>query len=271
MSRKKFTPDQIRDVLKQISSLNLTLVGGQAVNLLAYHYRKPGLEWDKELPFTSEDLDLLGGKLEAVAIQSHCGGKIRHADVEHAGPNSAVILIPMEEGSLRIDVLKYICGPSPEDINRNAIEIHGKEKLRGIKLRVIHPIHGLESKAACLQDLCQTGRQDAKHLRLSVLIAKGYLAEKLNPVREFFNAAERIFSLAGSERGLYAFVCENISIEKAIPLEILSGKSAFKEFLSLRIPQLQKDLATKRLKYIQIQKRIADGTIHLPNKTKETR
>lgn len=56
------TPEDLKDVLStlQEAGLEAIIVGGQAVNLWAYHYSLDCPELKEWLPFSSEDLDFFG-------------------------------------------------------------------------------------------------------------------------------------------------------------------------------------------------------------------
>lgn len=75
MSKK--TPEEIREILIKIKSpSDLILVGGHAINLWASAYRDKIPQLNEFLPFSSEDLDFIGGRIEAVEIQRILGGDL---------------------------------------------------------------------------------------------------------------------------------------------------------------------------------------------------
>ena len=54
-------------------------------------------------------------------------------------------------------------------------EYEGKGKLKGLGLSVLNPVLCLEGKLKSVVGLPQFGRQDLKHLKMTVLIVRAYL------------------------------------------------------------------------------------------------
>ena len=72
----KLTPENLHNIFIQLqeNGLEAVVVGGQAVNLWAYQYWQQEPKLKEYLPFTSEDLDFYGGKVEAILCQETLGG-----------------------------------------------------------------------------------------------------------------------------------------------------------------------------------------------------
>jgi len=73
---KKFELSFIQEALDRLVAEGFTgvLVGGHAVNFWAFFYKQPTPEWDELLPYTSEDVDFLGGRPEALLCKRLFGG-----------------------------------------------------------------------------------------------------------------------------------------------------------------------------------------------------
>ena len=106
-------------------------------------------------------------------------------------------------------------------------------------------------KTAALAQLPQGGRQDGKHLKLSILIVHAFLLERLGEVCPILNTIERIFDLAKEELGLRVWHRNGIAVEKALPLEAIAAQpdERFHKFLAMRLPQLVAQLADSRERY----------------------
>jgi hypothetical protein len=103
------TPEDLKDVLSQLqdAGLDAIIVGGQAVNLWAYRYSFdcPVQKWS---PFSSEDLDFFGGRVEAMLCHEVLGGQITLNRDFGPSPNAGVVLVNWSNRQLRIDVLASV-------------------------------------------------------------------------------------------------------------------------------------------------------------------
>jgi hypothetical protein len=74
----KLTPKNLREILLQLQpeQLDVVLVGGQAINFWAELYYPKIESLSQYLPFASEDLDFLGGRLEVLSCQKILGGEV---------------------------------------------------------------------------------------------------------------------------------------------------------------------------------------------------
>lgn len=228
-----------------------TLVGGHAVNFWAEIYKKPTVAWSELLPFTSEDVDFLGGRAEALLCKKLFGGKSNLNDGTDPSPQAGVILAPIAGRIVRFDIITSIIGVSTFSAQRDAMKYEGSLHLGGA-LNVLHPLHCLFGKTAALAQLPQGGRQDLKHLKLSVLIVNAFLMERLNEVRPLLNTIENIFDLANNELGLRVWRAHGVEIEKALPLDSIAaqGDERLQKFAAVRLPQLLAQLKETRQRYL---------------------
>lgn len=157
------------------------LVGGHAVNVWAWFYRKRiGKVLNDWLPLTSKDLDLVGTVAMLEELKQMFGGQYRLS-----GPRSPVVgQLTFEIGgkNLKVDVLKDVFGLDPKDLKLEAPVIHLSSEGGGQKVRVIAPIILLQAKAANLAKLDQKDRNDHKHVCLMLLVVRAYLTELLETV-----------------------------------------------------------------------------------------
>ena len=166
-----YTPDEVQAIFNSVKDLDIVLVGGQAVNLWASFYREETSELENYLPFASEDIKFYGGKLEAIACRNRLGGELILNNTFDPSPNTAVLLVNFNNKKLRLDFLGSVFGVSDFEIANNFKIISLKEAPE-LKLKVLHPILCLEGKLKSVVSLPQQGRQDLKHLRMSVLFVK---------------------------------------------------------------------------------------------------
>jgi hypothetical protein len=178
----KLTPKNLCEILRQLHSaqLDVVLVGGQAVNFWAELYYPKIPDLNQYLPFASEDLDFYGGRLEALSCHKILGGEVFLNKDFDPSPNTGVVLVDFLQQKLRIDFLGTIYGVSEAEIYDTAIPFLGKGELEGIDFKILHPILCLEGKLHCLRHLSQVGRQDLKHVKMSLLCLQEYLKELAN-------------------------------------------------------------------------------------------
>ncbi len=256
----KLTPETLRNLLIQLCEVDLIVVGGQAINLWALQYYQPTLEWQSLQPYSSEDLDFYGGRLEAVQCAEVLQGRLTLAKDFDPTPNMGLILLDWQESRLRIDILASVYGLADAEIKNTALTFTGTESLQGVVLQVLHPMLCLETKLKCLRSLDQTNRQDEKHLRLAILILRSFFTSQLltQPPRSLLNFIERVFDNVLTDAGLNAWYRYGIAIEAAIPLEQIQllDVPQWQAFLSIRWEQLLAQCGEKRSRYEQLMHRL---------------
>ena len=250
---KKFELSFVQEALDRLVAAGFTgiLVGGHAVNFWAFFYKQPTPEWGELLPFTSEDVDFLGGRTEALLCKKLFGGVSNLNDGTDPSPQAGVILAPLNGTTIRFDIITSIIGVDSREVGKKALTRPGVPP--AASLRVLHPLHCLFGKTAGLAQIPQAGRQDLKHLKLSILIVHAFLTERLGEVRPLLNNIESIFDLAMNELGLRVWHRHGIAIEKALPLEALADQSdeRLRKFAEMRLPQLLKQLEETRRRYVE--------------------
>ena len=251
-----WTCSDLTDVFRRLveAGVDFVVVGGQAVNLWSQHYHVEGTEseamWRELEPFTSHDLDCLGGSTDAAQAASALGAEAVFYDPfsRVPAPNSGTLTVPVGERELLIHFLHSIYGANRDEVRRTAQSFPVAEK----KLLVMHPLICLESKVDCLLGLDQHGRQDLKHVRLGCLITHAFLTARMPSAsaRDILDAAERIMRLATSEAGLRVRLRHGVECESALPLSAIEAASSdsgpFTRFLQIRWPQLRLKLDQRR-------------------------
>jgi hypothetical protein len=181
----------------QAAGWDAVLVGGQAVNVWAWRYQQDSPAWRELRPYTSRDLDYHGGLAEARLAMQVLGARGRLNTGADPGPNAGVLTVSLPDGrELLVEILTGVFGVGVAELERTAVTWSGAGVLSELTLRVIHPLLLLEGKTAALQGLPQADRQDAKHLRILVLIVRQWLREQLADPRTVFRALERLATCA---------------------------------------------------------------------------
>lgn len=248
-----FTVDDLASVFRtlQADGWAAVLIGGQAVNLWADRYQQDSCEWDELRPYTSRDLDYHGGLAEArLAMRVlHARGRLNTGS--DPGPNAGVLQVALPDGrELLVDILTGVYGVSAAEIERTAVSWSGVGLLSDLTLRVIHPLLLIEAKTASLRGLPQAGRQDAKHLRMLILIVRQWLREQLAHPRSTFRAVERLVTCAASPAGLHAFT-QGIDLMQSLPLDDMRCGVGYAAFFDRRWPQLNDKLSEKRERHLR--------------------
>jgi hypothetical protein len=151
----------------------LLLVGGQAVNLWALYYHDRTAEL---APFVSRDVDVLGDRETLEALGKLTGVKPQFFPLRPPSNEVGVVIAKDASGlPLLIEVLRHVHGVSNEELREPAYTLVIGE--RPVRVQVPGPIALLQAKIANLADLKQTGRQDARHVRILARLLPAYLGD----------------------------------------------------------------------------------------------
>ena len=241
---KERTPlglSEVADLLDQSpSTRKATLVGGQALNVLAVHY---GL--DAIATAVSEDIDFFGDAALAREASKAWGGHTRKAGMEDHTPNSALVLVEIHGQTHQIDFMSQILGVQANELEAWAATIEVDEK----KFRVMHPLHVLQSQLENVYgmlDRRRMGPRAVSRTRLAVRVAERSIRGYLNggDIRAALKAAERVSEIAATRAGLRAWHVDGLDLLTAIP----SHSKWPTEFLEKRLPQIRDLLSKQRAK-----------------------
>ena len=256
-----WSSSDLREIYRRLLDANVefVVVGGQAINLWSQHYRLDGnlpeAAWQELEPFTSRDLDCLGGSVDAAEAARALSAEVTFYDPFSRAwtPNSGTLTVPVGERELTIHFLHSVHGANRDEVRRTAraIPLDGKE------LRVMHPLVCFESKVDCLLGLDQHGRQDLKHVKLGCLITRAFLHSRIDgAARDVLDAVERVMRLGTSEAGLRVWLQFEVECESALPISAIEAAASANEklanFLRLRWPQLRLKLDQRRAHYREI-------------------
>lgn len=271
----KKTPSELKSVLSRIDpESDLILVGGQAINIWASVYQNRIPELQQFLPFSSEDLDFVGSKIDAIQIQQTLGGDLTLNQNFTPSPNTGVLITQAQNRNLRIDFLASVFGLGDSEVAASAVRFEGREKLAGINLKILNPILCLEGKLKAYTGLPQAGRQDKKHLQISLLVVGQYVKDicQQNQPRDGLKLVEKIFKTAKSDAGLQVWVRDRLDLLDSIPVKTIDSlpDPSWSKFREIRLPQAIKEIAARRDKYQQIEANLNLRRESIANKQKRS-
>lgn len=150
MSRER--PLSYRDTAKVLArlggDLSIVLVGGQAVNFWAEHYRTRALDLG-DGPFTSADIDFTGTRQEILTSAKRLGGTALLPEAFAPPPSSGIVIFRDDDGfEHTIDFLMAVYGVD-DGVDRRSVPIemldeHGAPT--GVRFRVMQPVDCLWSR-----------------------------------------------------------------------------------------------------------------------------
>ena len=267
---KLWTPDELDSSYIRLldGGVDFVVIGGQAVNLWSRQYcartEELALRWGELEPFASYDLDLLGGRLEVEAAAKALTARARYFEsvTELGAPNSGNVHAVVNGEELVVQFIYSPFGVRNDEVRRTAVPF----RLNGRELLVMHPLVCLESKVECLLGLSQAGRQDLKHVRLSILCVREFLrdAVAMNQERLVLQTLERVYDLASGEHGMRVALDHGVVMLDAIDMETLGAASdslsRIGRLMEKRLPELELRRQTRWERYQELRLRFERGS-----------
>jgi hypothetical protein len=224
MAQRK-SPREIKPVLEALAQTEAVVIGGQAVNLWAERYQADSPPWTELRPYTSFDLDVLGSRTDVLKCSQALNAEPFFPQPSENTANSGKIVTQLAGSDFEIDFLHSPNGLSPAEVRELARAI----TFENIPLKVLHPLHCVESKTVNLATIPQNSgeRQDLKHLRLSIAILREYLrdltlAEKSDQI--LLRWARRVRMNSNHELGLQATIRYAICFQDTIPSDLWQNR-----------------------------------------------
>jgi hypothetical protein len=174
--KKRYSPKEIEPILRALAQTGAVIIGGQAVNLWAERYQQDASPWNELRPYTSFDLDVLGNRTDVIKCSQVLDAEPFFPHPSENTVNSGKVVTEIEGSVFEIDFVHSPNGLSPAEVTELARPI----AFSNIPLRVLHPLHCVESKTVNLATLPQDAgdRQDLKHLRLSIAILRQHIIKR---------------------------------------------------------------------------------------------
>lgn len=245
--KRRYSPQELKLVLQALAQTNAVVIGGQAINVWAEHYQRESSPWMELRPYTSFDLDVLGNRSDVLKCSQALSAEPFFPKPFENTVNSGKIVTQLDDAQFEIDFLHSPNGLSPAEV----IELARTISYEKIQLRILHPLHCMESKTVNLMTLPQDAgeRQDFKHLRLSVAILREYLAEltvKGGAEQLLLRWANRIRADSNHELGIRAAIRHGINFQEAVPADLWSARPGpLADFVSTELPVWKKENAEK--------------------------
>jgi hypothetical protein len=219
--KRKYSPHELKPILRALAKTNAVVIGGQAINLWAEHYQKESPPWTDLRPYTSFDLDVLGSRTDVLKCSQALNAEPFFPAPSENTVNSGKIVTQIHGSVFEIDFLHSPNGLSPAEV----VELARTISFEHVPLRILHPLHCLESKTVNLMTLSQDAgeRQDLKHLRLSIAILRQYLTEltaKGGAEQLLLRWAHRIRADSNHELGVQAAIKYGINFQEAVPADL---------------------------------------------------
>lgn len=217
------SPTAVRELLEQLKPAHaeLVLIGGQALNLWAERYSSSTPELAAVAPFTSKDIDFYGSASQVARCAELLGGTHRLFNVNDRTAAAGVVTTP---SGFEIDLVHAPRGVRPDQLALRAVYLSS--------VRVMHPMHVLESRAANVVHIPRADEHSLKQLRAAVIIAREFIREVLRDrgAREAHPLNEWAFTIAASD--------DSLAVWRAFAIDMFAAV--------LQDPELGEPFATRR-------------------------
>jgi hypothetical protein len=227
-------PEDAAFLIGQTRSEKSVLVGGQAVAFWARQF-----DIRPRLPALTVDIDFLATRAEAKRVAARL--TVRHVfkstALDDNTPNSAVLLVTLDNypEPVLVDYMASIVGVDSKAVEKSAVEV----EFGGQPLRVIHPLHLLQSKIGNLYYLgSKRSEEGVEQARLAIGIAAAFLERARLTKRERLKAIEAIARYSLTAPATYAMETFGLDCLKAVPASLLRKGALPEEFLKKRWPQI---------------------------------
>jgi hypothetical protein len=227
-------PEDAAFLIGQTRSEKSVLVGGQAVAFWARQF-----DIRARLPALTVNIDFLATRAEAKRVAARL--KVRHllktATLDDHTPNSAVLLVTLDDypEPVLVDYMASIVGVDSKAAEASAVEV----EFGGQPLRVIHPLHLLQSKIGNLYHLSsKRSAEGVEQARLAIAIAAAFLERVKLTKRERLKAIETIGRFSSMAPARYALESFGLDCLKAVPASLLRKGALPEEFLKKRWLQI---------------------------------
>jgi hypothetical protein len=252
------------ELLKRLGALaqELVLVGGQAVNYWAHEYLSRSQRLLADQPFGSKDVDFCGSARTAQACAAALGGTCKVPSMDDLTPCTGVVTYTDRFARPRtVDFLGSPFGLDAREVREMAIPYEEETAGGVLQLRVMHPIHMLESRANNVSRLPgYRTPHGLKQLRASVECAREFSKDLLadERVRDVLRLNERIFRFALRDGGLDVWVRDGVSVMDAV----LRDPRLPEAFERVRYPQMRAELEARQVAAAELAYKHGSASLH---------
>ncbi len=245
----------------------LVLVGGQAIEVWGVLLDVPAPTGDQNS--LTEDTDWLGSAADAQWLANflQCENVIEltKATLDDNTANTAVLLLQRPDGRiLLMDFLHSITGLGNAAINKMAVLLelpnqHGKL----LSLRVLHPLHCLQSRMANLQIYSKKRAGNGPlQVQWAADIVRAYLHQTAlhNSSDEVAKACRELAEISASDPAQYCYKHYGLEPLQAVTSDVLVA--AGDKFVQLEWPHMLKRLEVKHTRWRNQQVRLQQRKLH---------
>lgn len=180
------------------------VVGGQALNLWAEYYSERAAELLEFRPYTSKDIDYFGQRAVAEKLAEGLGGTIQVPSPNNTTFQTAIVHATINGIDIDIDFLSHVKGVQRglEDGVVDLIIPYEHEGAEAeLAIRLMHPLHCLQSRVANVLDLGRTDDTSRRQLAAAPIIVRQYIADALadGERREAIDVLEALFRYLRSD------------------------------------------------------------------------
>jgi hypothetical protein len=245
--------EQTAQVLKKFANLGhpIVLVGGQAVNFWANHYKHKAPQLAEHAPYTSKDIDFFaefGDVVRECAKRLAGTAKLATLDDMNTPSTGTVMFIDDDKHARQIDFLGSVAGLADADIVETAVRgtIDDEHGAPSASFLVVHPVLCLKSRAYNVAYLPGYQTEHARNqLRAAIICAKQFAADRLSSAPdETLACNEAVIKVARYGAGPEVFAVHQIDVLEA--LVVAPGLP--EKFYSERLPRARAAVERARAK-----------------------
>lgn len=198
-------PQAVLDIARILSDDERAfVVGGQALNLWAEYYSEGATELLEFRPYTSKDIDYFGQRAVAEKLAAGLGGSIDVPSPDDTTFQTAIVHATVQGIDIDIDFLSHVKGVQ-RGLEAGVVDLilpydhEGKEA--ELAIRLMHPLHCLQSRVANVIDLGRNDGTSRRQLAAAPIVLREYIAESLadGEEREAINILRALFEYLRSD------------------------------------------------------------------------
>ena len=222
--------DMVADVLRTAEG-NVLLIGGQALAVWARHF---GVVRTDRYDIT-RDVDFLVGDPNDQGLVTRFAKAIGGHSVFPHQRNAMTALVgsaykEVGDSTYNVDVMFRVFGMEREEVERNCVTM----ETAGVSVKVMHPIHVLESRSSNLHKLVEKQNDiGVRQLGLAVQVVEAYLRQEAQPlvkgsdepeevvVRKILKLFSPVIELAKESAGKKNAERYGVHVADAIPVDVV--------------------------------------------------
>ena len=180
------------------------VVGGQALNLWAEYYSAHAAELLEFRPYTSKDIDYFGQRGVAEKLAKGLGGTIEVPPPNDTTFQTAIVHATISGIEIDIDFLSHVKGVQ-RGLENGVVDLIIPYEHEGdeaeLAVRLMHPLHCLQSRVANVADLGRKDDTSRRQLAAAPIVVREFIGEALvdGEPREAINVLVALFQYLRSD------------------------------------------------------------------------